>query len=873
MSFQFLSTHFAQHFTYLLLPSYDAMGLIFPHLFLAAASLFISASTVVLYGLQATAQRLGGLTRRQHSPCALAGFFVLLLSLLPFQPAHALDLRGLTRRQIVSLRWVLLNQLRADQIAQHFDPSMVAELTGEQISHLHVEAMVDFVTYHGQSLLDSQLNYLSHSHWLELLNAHLLDHFTRKALTDFLPRLSQMPLNARQLAAFTPAVIAAMDPSSLKAFLQAYGKTLTPQQLQGLTPSQINALSLDPGWLERKEGKLLVTELVAKMMPSRISRLSPATLSGLAPLPLTAPQIRALKPSQLAVLSEPSQLWPSSPLQTLVKHLSPSQLSQLKPEGVSVLLGPQGLSGAQIKWLTPLQLNQLFASSLKTRATATQIQALSHPQLQALEPLALLTLFRHHAAALRQSQLLSLRPQQLRALLAADDHSQAFDPLSPATRSLLRLRSQTTCAERSASASDPTFGLPAGVTPPARQLYPTLPFVVTQDPAMNAHAEAAKRQWQKRIAKNFLSSEKFYLGADALAAQAVLEREQKERVVHPGTYSVRLETLALDPYAHLHSCDLNQLYPEPIDARQWGQMKLTLTRAPGVDAWTQDLNFIFSSLLGSLSSDSPRLQHTKQVVRKRVKKLLEEAQKRTEQGESGSLTPQPLGDLAVALCQNTRRCLDGFQDGLADLEKGCFQAGGVSQHAGEFISRVLSDYKMEFIKRHGQLDDRNQEHQTTSPQILRQRMLYALNLPGAEADIRHPEFGSPDHPHLGPEAVMTHFLRGGAVQLHPSWPTVTFEPFDVQKMIELLQAARNRGLVSLDGHTRQPGPALTHRMLTEFALQDPLLQQTFEDFLSDPRAANDYFANPSDCENAGNFRLKDTFWLYLLEKYSYIERH
>src|SRR5690606_26448228 len=147
-------------------------------------------------------------------------------------------------------------------------------------------------------------------------------------------------------------------------------------------------------------------------------------------------------------------------------------------------------------------------------------------------------------------------------------------------------------------------------------------------------------------------------------------------------------------------------------------------------------------------------------------------------------------DLAIELNQNVGRCIDGFNDGLIDTEERFF-GSGKPKHAGDFISRVFAEYRMEFIKKHAELNPASSEYQTTAPQVLRQRMLYSLGLRGHEAEIAHPMLGSPKDPALKPGAVMLRFLKGGKAKLsNDHAPTVNFEAFDVFKMVQLLDESR-----------------------------------------------------------------------------------
>ena len=165
-------------------------------------------------------------------------------------------------------------------------------------------------------------------------------------------------------------------------------------------------------------------------------------------------------------------------------------------------------------------------------------------------------------------------------------------------------------------------------------------------------------------------------------------------------------------------------------------------------------------------------------------------------------------------------------------------------------------------------------------------MLYALGLRGAEANVGFASHAKPYHPALQPQTVMQHFLKGGVAQLQPNLPVVQFDPYDVEKMLEVLQASRIRGLSATGGikppqASGPPGQKLTNLVLNEIVAQDPLLAKKYQDFLDEPERASasasgsskpnsDFFQNPPPGETVANTRVTDKFWLYLLQKYGYI---
>lgn len=193
------------------------------------------------------------------------------------------------------------------------------------------------------------------------------------------------------------------------------------------------------------------------------------------------------------------------------------------------------------------------------------------------------------------------------------------------------------------------------------------------------------------------------------------------------------------------------------------------------------------------SSGSAEMNHMRQTAQKRVKRLYDHAQLQSSKGEGGQIVPTLHGDLAIEFNQNRGRCIDGFGDALHGIEEQYFQEGR-AKDAGDLISRILTDYRMNSIKRYGALSPHNPKFRTTGPQLLKQRMLYALSLRSAESSIAYPSPGGPRSPALQPQAVMHRFLKGGGAQLEYHSPVVQFDPYDGEEIIEALQESRIRGL-------------------------------------------------------------------------------
>ncbi|MFZ9595738.1 MAG: hypothetical protein ACO3A2_06625 [Bdellovibrionia bacterium] len=419
-----------------------------------------------------------------------------------------------------------------------------------------------------------------------------------------------------------------------------------------------------------------------------------------------------------------------------------------------------------------------------------------------------------------------------------------------------------------------------------------LDFPVPPVPELLILKKTALSRLEDRLAQRYVVSGIFDLAEDYHAAQEVLDLVKSAPVGEPGQYRVNWDYLAMDPYLSFHEVDIHQAYPENISDREWAQMESHLKSAAQVEAVTEDLDRVFSILEFRVLETQAAFE-TKLIQRKRMKRLYDERLKRAEKGEVGRFAQTPLGDLAIELAQNRDRCMDGLSDAMTAIERnlsaekiGDFK--GNPNRAGVFISQVLTDYKMDFIEKLSQLKPESSEFQTTVRQILRQRMLYALGLRGAEMQIDYPDFGNPYEKALQPASVMALFLAGGEVHLESldsSLPTIQFEPYTVEKILQLLQASRERALVrarktggiassGLSQDLQSYGRALSHAELTEMALGDEFLAARYRSWIEvSGGAAHDlFFIPPREGEDPAAFRLTDQFWLYQLEKTGFIVR-
>ncbi len=384
---------------------------------------------------------------------------------------------------------------------------------------------------------------------------------------------------------------------------------------------------------------------------------------------------------------------------------------------------------------------------------------------------------------------------------------------------------------------------------------------------------SSKSILQNRLRRNYVSSHLFFLTVDYFKAQEIVDQARSD-AQSEGQYQINYDFIAEDPFFHRHSLDIHQVYPAPLTLEEWVAMRDALKTYPEVVEMGSDFDRLFQSVT-VLADDSELQKQTKETIQKRIKRLFDFAQSQEASGQSGVSAASPGGDLALRLMGNLDRCIDGLQAGLSDLEKDYF-AEGEPESAGDFISRVFTDYKMEFIEKHGNLRPRSSEFRTTVVQNLRQRMLYSLGLRGTEAEVAYPFLGNPEIAELKPKRVMARFLGGERTQLSGEAAVVEFEAFSIDHMVRLLQASRERGLMNSEGngllHPEAMGTKLKSSLIQQIALDDYTLAGAYRDFFSDPHQHSEYFAPPPADELSSNIRLKDRFWLHLLEANGYIQR-
>ena len=356
----------------------------------------------------------------------------------------------------------------------------------------------------------------------------------------------------------------------------------------------------------------------------------------------------------------------------------------------------------------------------------------------------------------------------------------------------------------------------------------------------------------------------------------------------PDAPRLNLAYLSADPYLVHHNVDIHTLVPEPLTPGEIARMRTILiaaTPAAGPAITPASPAHAFDVVDGYVTGPEVRMAGLK-----RIKRLFDEAQRKQDAGEgpvqdfSGVLpgvTMTPMMELAYDLGQNAGRCIDGVRNGLSDMEKRIFQTDEDAEilHMGEFISQVVADYKMQFLERHAQLDPTNAEFPTMVVQNLRQKMLFSLGLRGSFSPIHYIGVAGSNGNQMDAEVVMWRFLAGeGNVRLAPGSPTVDFPAYDADKLIALMQEARERGFMNLAGlrplHPDQPGLRMKASAILQECQQpgNETLLDAYTEFCGDPTFVQPYFLPPvaGPAGNDTNTGLTRAFWVHVLRRYGYI---
>ncbi len=235
---------------------------------------------------------------------------------------------------------------------------------------------------------------------------------------------------------------------------------------------------------------------------------------------------------------------------------------------------------------------------------------------------------------------------------------------------------------------------------------------------------------------------------------------------------------------------------------------------------------------------------------------------------------------ALAFAQNHGRCPDGIIAGLTTMETGLFRDASFAEAE---ISNIFSGYVLEFCQKFARLGAGNfgyfdSEWVTNAPQFAMQRTFFSLPYKGSPREAFYALPGSVRGRKdgiLSPTRLMTLFLKGGDVTddvINGKTNTVRFEPFDVQKAINLVYEAYQRGLAKV-----KTGAILTYDNVIEFIDRDPYLSTLYQNFskrITEENVPESKFFETQEVnvDHLSYLKVvfKKPFFEYVLEKLGYI---
>jgi hypothetical protein len=428
-----------------------------------------------------------------------------------------------------------------------------------------------------------------------------------------------------------------------------------------------------------------------------------------------------------------------------------------------------------------------------------------------------------------------------------------------------------------------SFTLTGQAAPPsdtAAAMRQSAETAASSNAAMGPAFTAARHRLRMALAQNHRCTGRFGnildLTAEYNHAHPVITAAAA-RPVAATEYKINYEVISSDPFLHLHNVDIDTLVPRPVTDQEYRTMMNALVA-------TGHLTRLTEQVIGAnLDTANPV---TKAVVRKKLKRIYDEILVRQAVG-----TPTDIPGLSqVAFFANEMelqggRCPDGIQNGVNAIEARVFPGAGSPEprNIGEFISSVLTDYKMAFIRKHADILPADPEFPTMVVQTLSQSMLHSMGLRGGFVPLTYPYLGLVADPQFSSRAVMRRFLegeRGVTVgHFHGAVPT-HFEAFTVDKMCGLLEAAWERrfavrGLRPSRSGTltsELPDAVLQAELVdpADYTPREPMVGQKFADFQLSGFEPNEYFLGNRAENNASDYRMTPAFWKHFLRKYWYI---
>ncbi|MBL9029637.1 MAG: hypothetical protein JNK42_04125, partial [Caedimonas sp.] len=408
--------------------------------------------------------------------------------------------------------------------------------------------------------------------------------------------------------------------------------------------------------------------------------------------------------------------------------------------------------------------------------------------------------------------------------------------------------------------------------------------------------------------------EAIFLKNDFEAAKTKLIELTQEKIRRNQPY-VNPDFILYDPYLHTHNRDVNTEYPNPVTDEEWAQIaketKKSISKyllAPGerknvpendipygldnryfsgrkknseldkvkfdslVDSFNQVSSVFFR---GSINKDDTQ-KDRKHTLRKRIKRLLDALIQQNDAGDKEEAKIVAYATFGELMGQLQGRCVDGVEEGVEYFEDGLVYGDSGSTFTESKVSKIITSDKHHFIKQHkafahycaaAAFSDDDDEYATGIPEMLLQRMRYALSLRGETHELLYPGYGGSDRLELFPARVMERYLHGQRHQsrVNGKMQTSVFEARTPEKLADLLYEAYERGVKKIYNQ----GETFSAPELVDFALADQKLKPLYEEFANGLADGED-IDSPYFRVVEKNVGYKKEFFKYILERLGYV---
>ena len=168
--------------------------------------------------------------------------------------------------------------------------------------------------------------------------------------------------------------------------------------------------------------------------------------------------------------------------------------------------------------------------------------------------------------------------------------------------------------------------------------------------------------------------------------------------------------------------------------------------------------------------------------------------------------------------------------------------------------------------------------------LYEQRLLLPLGLRGQFIPVKTSGYKWDKLPELQPPAMMERFINGPKhFKLSNGHGVVDFHPYNGNRLVALLQEARNRAFVNPNGSLKtRKGWRIDAALIMEecvmkgpkgdYQPRDSVLGPAYVAFFYDNYGSvpNAYFEPAASGDHWANFKVTRAFWIHILEKYGYL---